>query len=313
MAVTANMIEAAYARIRSYLRYTPVVEIDGNALGIDQPVSLKLEQLQHSGSFKPRGAFNAVLSKNIPTAGVVAASGGNHGAAVAYAAATLGVPVKVFLPEFTVPVKAERIRGLGAEIEVVGKEFTKTLTAAQNHATNTGAVVIHPYDEVETVAGQGTLGLEIEQQLPELDTLMLSVGGGGLIGGIAAWFENRIRIVCVESTGTATLYTALESGPEAAITPSGIAASALGATRVGTIGFGLVRRFVKRAVLVTDADIVEAQARLWNAARVFAEPGGVTALAALTSGAYKPAAGERIGVLICGANADPSWFMSKTT
>ena len=309
--ITANDIESAYTRIQSYLRYTPVIEIEGDALGVTHPVSFKLEQLQHTGSFKPRGAFNALLAKDIPSAGVVAASGGNHGAAIAFAAGTLDIPAKIFLPDFTVPVKIERIRSFGAAVEVTGSEFTQTLSAAQDYAAGTGAVSVHPYDELETVAGQGSLGLEIEKQLPELDTLLVSVGGGGLIGGIAAWFEDRVKIVSVESEGTATLFTALKSGPDAEITASGIAASALGASRVGTIVYPTLKRSVKQAVLVSDRDIIEAQRRLWSAARIIAEPGGVTALAALTSGTYKAAIGENIGVVICGANADPSWFMNQ--
>ena len=310
--VTVNAIEAAYTRIRPYLRYTPVIEIEGNALDIAHPVSLKLEQLQHTGSFKPRGAFNALLSKEIPPTGVVAASGGNHGAAIAFAAATLDVPATIFVPDFTGHIKIERIRSFGANVEVSGSEFTQTLSAAQDYAAETGAVSVHPYDEFETVAGQGSLGLEIEKQLPDLDTLFVAVGGGGLIGGIAAWFEGRVKIIAVESAGTATLFSAMQSGPDAEITASGIAASALGATRIGTIGYAIAQRLVDQAVVVSDADIIDAQQRVWDAARVFAEPGGITALAALTSGAYHPAIAERIGVVICGANADPNWFLSQT-
>ena len=307
--VTSSDIRAAHDRIRPYLRTTPVAEIDGRSLGLNYPVFLKLEQLQHTGSFKPRGAFNALLSSTRPDAGVVAASGGNHGAAVAYAAGVLGMPARIFLPEFTVPVKVERVRGFGASAEIVGSEFTQTVAAAQNYAFDTGALTVHAYDQPETVAGQGTLGVEIEQQLPELDVLLIAVGGGGLIAGITAWFEDRVKIVAVESEGTATLAAALKDGPDAEISASGIAASALGAQRIGAIAYDLARQFLHRSVVVSDDAIVDAQQRLWAAARVLAEPGGVTALAALTAGASTPESGERVGVLICGANAEPDWFM----
>ncbi len=307
--ITATDIKTAHDRIRAYVRTTPVVEIDGPALGLGHPVSLKLEHMQHTGSFKPRGAFNALLSGSLPDAGVVAASGGNHGAAIAYAAGVLGVPAKIFLPEFTVPVKVDRIRGYGATVEIVGTEFTQTLAAVQDYANNTGAITVHAYDQSETVAGQGSLGVEIEQQLPDLDVLLISVGGGGLIGGITAWFDGRVRIVAVESEGTATLATALQNGPDAEITATGIAASALGAPTIGAICYDLAKRLVHQSVTVSDAAIVEAQRRLWAAARIVAEPGGVTALAALTAGAYQPDPGEKVGVLICGANAEPDWFI----
>lgn len=306
--IARSDIESAYERVQSYLRRTPVLKVEGEALGISSPIVLKLEQLQHTGSFKPRGAFNALLAKDIPPAGVVAASGGNHGAAIAYAAGVLGVPARIFVPEFAGQVKIERIRGFGAEVVVTGGRFAETFQASRDYEAQSGAVLVHPFDEFETVAGQGTLGLEIEQQMPELDVLLVSVGGGGLIGGIAAWYGNRIKIVAVESEGTATLATALANGPDAEITPSGIAASALGAPRIGAIAYEIMRDRVEQAILVSDLDIVDAQRRLWSAARLVGEPGGVTALAALTSGAYRPAAGERVAVLICGGNADPGWF-----
>lgn len=306
--ITASDIRAAHDRIGPHLRTTPVVEIDGPSLGLSHPVFLKLEQLQHTGSFKPRGAFNALLSNTCGRAGVVAASGGNHGAAVAYAAGVLGIPARIFLPEFTVPVKVERVQGFGASTEIIGVDFTQTVAAAQAYADRTGALTVHAYDQPETVAGQGTLGVEIERQLPDLDVLLIAVGGGGLIAGIMAWFENRVKIVAVESEGTTTLAAALEGGPDAEISASGIAASALGAQRIGAIAYDFARLFLHRSVVVSDEAIVDAQRRLWAAARVLAEPGGVTALAALTTGAYLPEPGERVGVLICGANAEPDWF-----
>jgi len=307
--ITVGDIRDAHLRIRPHLRDTPVVELGGRALGLEHPVVLKLEQLQHSGSFKVRGALNALLGQPIPEAGVVAASGGNHGAAIAYAAGVLGVPARIFLPEFTPATKMERIRAFGASTRVVGSQFLQTVAAAEEHARTSGALAVHAYDQPETVAGQGSLGLELERQVPDLDVLLVAVGGGGLLAGILAWFEGRVKVVAVESEGTATLASALRSGPETAITVSGIAASALGAQRIGAIAFELAGRWLHRSVVVPDAAIVEAQRRLWRAARLFAEPGGVTALAALTSGAYRPEPGERVGVLLCGANAEPDWFL----
>lgn len=310
--ITPADIEVAHARIANHVRRTPMLSLEAAALGIDAPVGLKLEHLQHTGSFKIRGAFNALMQADVPPAGVAAASGGNHGAAVAHVARALGHPARIFLPTLASDVKIRRIRDLGAEVEVVGDVFTETLAALDRWKEASGAITVHPYDQAETLAGQGTLGREIEQQAPDLDTLLISVGGGGLIAGIAAWYGDRIRIVAVESESTATLATALRDGPDVAIAPGGIAASALGAATIGAMPYAILRDRVRDAVLVSDEDIVEAQRRLWDAARLIGEPGGVTALAALTSGAYKPSEGERVGVLICGGNAEPDWFERAT-
>ena len=208
-------IADAHTRIKPHVRRTPVLELEAGALGLGHPLVLKLEQLQVTGSFKARGAFNALLARPVPSVGVAAASGGNHGAAVAFAARAMGHPARVFVPDWADPVKAERIRGFGAEVVAVPGSFEKTLAALEAFVAETGALAVHPFDQPETLAGQGTLGREIEEQCPGLDTLLVSVGGGGLIGGIAAWYDRRIRIVAVETRGTATLAAALAAGPDA--------------------------------------------------------------------------------------------------
>lgn len=214
----------------------------------------------------------------------------------------------MFVPEYAEPTKIARIRGFGAEVVVVGDRFSATVAAAREHGGHTGAVLVHPYDDRETVVGQGTLGAELEEQMPDLDVLVVAVGGGGLIGGISAWYGTRIRIVAVESAGTPTLATAWDGGPEATTEVSGIAASSLGAPSIGSICYGMVRERIERPILVSDAEILDAQRRLWAAARLIGEPGGVAALAALTSRRFTPQPGERVGVLVCGGNADPNWF-----
>ncbi len=299
-------IEAAHGRIRDYVRRTPILELEAGAIGTPGPLTLKLEHLQHTGSFKPRGAFNSLLSRDVPEAGVVAASGGNHGAAVAYAAQTLGIAARIFVPELAGKVKIARIGTYGAEVVVTGGAYAEALEAAEAWERETGAISIHAYDQPATVAGQGTLGREIEEDAPALDTLIVAVGGGGLIGGIAAWYAGRVRLIAVESEGTATLNQALAHGPETEIEVGGIAASALGASRIGRIAYDLARRHVADSLLVSDAEIAAAQRLLWEQARIVAEPGGAAALAALASGRYRPADGERVGVLICGANTDPA-------
>ena len=303
-------IADAHTRIKPHVRRTPVLELEAGALGLGHPLVLKLEQLQVTGSFKARGAFNALLARPVPSVGVAAASGGNHGAAVAFAARALGHPARIFVPDWADPVKAERIRGFGAEVVAVPGSFEKTLAALEAFVAETGALAVHPFDQPETLAGQGTLGREIEEQCPGLDTLLVSVGGGGLIGGIAAWYDRRIRIVAVETRCTATLAAALATGPDAVIAPEGLAAGSLGAPRIGALPYAILAERVAAALVVSDAELVDAQRRLWEAARIFAEPGGVTALAALTSGRYRAAPGERVGVLVCGGNADPGWFVA---
>ena len=303
--VNREDIERAAARIGGMVRKTPVVRVDGEAFGIEGDLTFKLEQLQHSGSFKARGAFNRLLSAPIGPAGVVAASGGNHGAAVAYAARRLGFRAEVFVPEISSPAKVRFIRECGAAVTVVGRSYAEALEASTVRAQESGAVVVHAYDQPEVVAGQGTVGREIEDQAPGLDTLLVAVGGAGLIGGVAGWYEGRTRVVGVEPEAAPSLYSALAAGEPVDVETGGLAADSLGARRVGRVGFSVVQRFVERVVLVDEAPIREAQRRLWDSLRLIVEPGGAVALAALLSGSYRPEPEERVGVLLCGANTDP--------
>jgi threonine dehydratase len=271
-------------------------------------VDLKLECLQHSGSFKARGAFTNLLERPVPEAGVVAASGGNHGAAVAYAAMRLGHKATIFVPEVSPPAKLERIRSYGAELIVGGARYAEALAASERFAEETGALQIHAFNQEETLVGQGTLGLEIESDLPDIDTLLVAVGGGGLIGGIAAWFAGRIRIIAVEPEGAPTLHRAFEAGRPVDAPAEGIAADSLAPKRVGEMMFPIAEAFVERSILVSDDDIIAAQKALWNRVRIISEPGGAAAFAAVLSGRYAPEPGERVAVLVCGANANPATF-----
>jgi threonine dehydratase len=289
--------------IRPHVRATPVVELRGGELGLgDFPVTLKLELLQHSGSFKARGAFANLLMRKIPAVGVVAASGGNHGAAVAYAAMRLGVPAKIFVPTVTSPAKVARIRAYGAELAIVGDLYADALAASETWIAQTAALPLHAYDQTETLLGQGTLGMELAEQAT-VDTVLVSVGGGGLIGGVAAWFAGSVKVVGVEPEAAPTLTEALKAGRPVDAPAGGIAADSLAPRRVGELMFPIARAHVARVVLVSDEAIRRAQEVLWSAVRIVAEPGGAAALAALLSGAYAPAAGERVGVVICGGNS----------
>lgn len=301
--INRELIAANAHLIRPYVRRTPVVEVDGADFGLG-PVSLsfKLELLQHTGSFKARGAFMNLLRRTVPPAGVVAASGGNHGVAVAYAAMKLGVKAKVFVPGIASSAKMELIRSYGAELVVSGERYADALAESEAWAAQSGAMPVHAFDQAETLLGQGTVGLEFEEQCPQLDTLLIAVGGGGLIGGIAAWYAGRIKIIGVEPTAAPTLRRALEAGRPVDAEAGGIAADSLAPRRVGELMFPIARRYVEQAVLVTDEAIREAQESLWRALRIAAEPGGAAAFAALTSGCYRPVAGERVGVLVCGGN-----------
>jgi threonine dehydratase len=281
------------------------MHLEAGAWGIDGHLVLKFEQLQHTGSFKTRGAFNRILSNQVPKAGVIAASGGNHGVAVAYAAQQLGYPAEVFVPEVCPPVKVQRLRDYGAQVTLVGATYAESLEASQIRAARTGALVVHAYDQPEIVAGQGTLAYEFAQQVPDLDTVLVAVGGGGLIGGIAAWFEGNVRVIGVEPASAASMAAALQAGEPVDFEVGGIAADSLGARRAGTLAFSLLKQYVDRVILVEDENIREAQRTLWNDLRIVAEPGGATAAAALISGLYRPAPGERVGVVICGGNTDP--------
>ncbi len=301
--ITRERIAATERLIHPHIRRTPLVEADAADFGLDPGRLLfKLELLQHSGSFKARGAFANLLLRQVPAAGVVAASGGNHGAAVAYAARRLGKPATVFVPGITSPAKLERIRGYGADLVVVGDRYADALAASEARAAATGALPVHAYDQAETLSGQGTIGMELEADAPGVDTLLVAVGGGGLIGGLAAWYGGRIRIVAVEPEEAPTLHAALAAGEPVDAPAGGIAADSLAPRRVGALAFAVLRRHPPVSVLVPDADIRRAQAALWSGLRIVAEPGGAAAFAALLSGRYRPAPDERVGVLLCGGN-----------
>jgi threonine dehydratase len=306
-----STITAAANRVSQYIRRTPVIEIDGSSLSLSYPVKLKLELLQHSGSFKPRGAFNRLLNAKIPEAGVITASGGNHGAAVAYAARTLGVKAEIFVPAATPATKVNRIAGYGARVVQGGEAYADALTASRARQAETGALEVHAYDHADVLAGQGTVGLEFQQDAPELTHILVAVGGGGLIGGIAAWYETAAEIICVEPEACPTLTTAMLVGRPVDAPVSGLAADSLGARQVGVLMFPIAQAFVTGAVLVTDESIANAQRVLWEQTRLIAEPGGATALAALLSGRFVPPEGARVGVVICGGNTDPGKVVSS--
>lgn len=291
-------IEAASRRVAPHVRRTPTVDLEVPDLG---RVEVKLENLQHTGSFKARGAFNALLSAPVPASGVVAASGGNHGAAVAYAAARLGIPATIYVPELAGPTKIGLIRAQGADCVVVPGLYADAAAHAQDHAQRTGAMQIHAYDAPATVAGQGSVMREWEAQGLQADTVLIAVGGGGLIAGALGWLGGRRRVVAVEPELAPTLNRALAEGPDARVSVGGIAANALGATQIGQICYGLAKGAVT-SVLVEEAAIAQAQRALWQSLRQLVEPGGATALAALMSGRYRPSPGERVAVLVCGGN-----------
>ena len=304
--VSRGDIEGAAARLGDRVRVTPVVSPGGGAFGLAHDLTLKLELLQHTGSFKPRGAFNRVLSADVPEAGLIAASGGNHGAAVAYVARALGLPAEIFVPETTSAVKLERLRHFGIEPKAEGALYDDAQAAATARAGETGALMVHPYDHPAVVAGQGTVGRELERAAPELDTVLVAVGGGGLIGGIASWYGDRVKLVSVEPETSQCLAAALAAGEPVDVPVSGVAADSLGARRIGDVPFVAARAHVDEAVVVPDEAIVAAQRALWADLRIVAEPGGAAALAALIDGAYRPATDERVGVVVCGANVDPA-------
>ncbi len=301
--ISRQAIEQTRTRIAPYLRVTPVLTTGAASLGGPAvPLSLKLELLQHAGSFKARGAFASLLLREVPPAGVVAASGGNHGVAVAYAASQLGVPAHIFVPTVSSPAKIDRIRRCGAQLTVTGERYADALAASETCALSTNALQVHAFAQVETILGQGTLGLELAEQAPELDTVLAAVGGGGHIAGIAAWYRGSVRVIGVEPGLAPTLYNALAAGEPVDAPMGSVAADSLAPKRVGTLTFPIAKAFVERVVLVDDDDILRAQAALWDAARIVAEPGGATALAALLSGAYTPAPGERVAAIVCGGN-----------
>jgi threonine dehydratase len=310
--VSPDDVAAAHALIAAHIRRTPILETPSPIA--DAPaISLKLECLQYSGSFKARGAFHNLLTRPAPAVGCATASGGNHGAAVAYAAGKLGVKARVFVPEIATPAKVAKIKAYGAEAIIGGSSYAEAQERCDAYVVESGALSIHPYDAPETVAGAATVALEWEEDLrrlalPALDTVLVAVGGGGLISGVAAWFAGRIKIVGVEPEGSRALYAGLEAGAPVDVPVKSIAADSLGAKRVGGLNFDICRRLVGEVALVPDEAIVEAQRRLWTEVSIIAEPGGAAAFAALMSGAYHPTKSERVGVLVCGANADPTNF-----
>jgi threonine dehydratase len=301
-------IQDAWRRIARYVRRTPEMAMEEGAWGIDARILLKLECQQHTGSFKPRGAFNCILSSTVPPAGLIAASGGNHGAAVAYAAQQLGLPAEIFVPTISPAAKVERLRQYGANVTVTGRDYAEALAASKERAAQTGAFPVHAYDDPHVLAGQGTLAMEWELQVRGLETVLIAVGGGGLISGVASWYQDRVRVIGVEPERAPTLYKALEAGKPVDVDVSGVAADSLGASRAGDLVFPIAKAFVDQVVLVSDEQIVAAQKTLWQKLRIAPEPGGATALAALLSVAYKPQPGERVGVVICGANTDLAGF-----
>jgi threonine dehydratase len=332
-ALTRAAIAATYERIRPHVRRTPIIEVDAADFGLQsRPLVFKLELLQHTGSFKPRGALASLLSRPVPAAGVVAASGGNHGLAVAFAARKVGLRASIFVPSVAAAIKRERIREMGAELIIAGERYADALVASREFAARTGALEIHAYDQPATLLGQGSVGLEIEEQCrigparadanapraadlersedaaTGLDTVLVAVGGGGLIGGMSAWFERRVRLIAVEPRAAPTLYRALEAGHPVEAEAGGIAADSLAPRQVGALMFPLAQKFVEQCVLVEDDAIRESQRVLWRVLRVAAEAGGAAAFAALLGGAYKPAPGERVGVVLCGANTDAVSF-----
>jgi threonine dehydratase len=306
--IQPNDVEAAAQRIAPHVRVTPILPLEPRAFGSAAQLTLKLELMQHTGSFKARGAFNRILSAQVPDAGVIAASGGNHGAAVAYAARQLGHVAEIFVPERTPDIKVERLRRYGARVVLSGASYAEAYAASRQRAAQSGALEVHAYDQPEVVAGQGTLGRELEAQAPDLDTVLVAVGGGGLIAGVAAWYASRVRVVAVEPERCPTLYSAVEAGAPVDVEVSGVAADSLGARCIGRLAFDVAQQHVHSVVLMSDEEIRASQRALWDSLRILAEPGGAAALAGLRSGKYQPAPGERVGVIVCGGNTDPSRF-----
>jgi len=289
--------------IQPYVRRTPVIETEAAYWGLGRFTAIfKLELLQRAGSFKTRGAFANLLMRAVPAAGVVAASGGNHGVAVAYAAQRLGKPARIFVPGIASPAKIARIRECGAELSVSGERYADALAESERWAGSTGALQVHAFDQLETLLGQGTLGLELEEQVAKIDTLLVAVGGGGLLGGIAAWYGGRIRLIGVEPEAAPTLTRALAAGHPVEAEAGGIAADSLAPRKVGELMFPLAQRYAERVLLVSDEDIRTAQRRLWDTLRIVTEPGAAAPFAALLSGRYEPRAGERVGIVLSGGN-----------
>ncbi len=301
--IDRDHIATTYGVIRPFIRRTPTIEIDGADFGLGSfRAVLKLELLQHAGSFKARGAFANLLLRDVPPAGVVAASGGNHGVAVAYAAQRLARPAHIFVPSVASAAKIQRIRECGAHLVIAGERYADALAESQMWACQSGALQIHAYDQPETLLGQGTVGLELEAQAAPVDTLLVAVGGGGLLGGIASWYAGRVRLIGVEPATAPTLTAALAAGKPVDAEAGGIAADSLAPKRVGDLMFPIAQRHVDRVLLVSDEEIQAAQQTLWDSLRLVTEPGGAAAFAALLSTRYQPREGERVGVVVCGGN-----------
>jgi threonine dehydratase len=301
--LTPEAVAAVESRIRPYVRCTPVISIDRADFGLPAgPLALKLEQLQHSGSFKARGAFANLLLRDVPAAGVAAASGGNHGAAVAYAAGVLGVPARIFVPEVSSAAKISRIRGYGADLVIEGATYSDALAVSQQWVAASGAMPVHAFNQAETVLGAGTLGLELRRQAADATTVLAGVGGGGLLAGIATACDGQVRVVGVEPEGAPTMTEALAAGRPVDAATGSVAVDSLAPRRVGELTFSLVSQRVDSVVLVSDEAILQAQQALWDALRVVGEPGGCAALAALLSGRYVPEPGESVAVVVSGAN-----------
>jgi len=316
MSISADDILLAARRLDGHIRRTPVMPLETGSFDLPAQLVLKLESLQHAGSFKVRGAFNALLAASeraagVPAAGVIAASGGNHGAAVAYGAKSLGHRAEIFVPEVANPAKIQRLRDFGAKLHIGGASYAEALQACQARQRETGALSVHAYDEPAVLAGQGTLARELQEQAPELDTVLVAVGGGGLIGGIAAWYAtsgnaHSPNVIAVEPEACPTLHNALAAGHPVDVEVGGIAADSLGAKRIGTLMFDIARHAIASSLLVSDDDIRRTRHLLWRDFRLAVEPGGATALAALLSGRYTSRPGEKIGVIVCGGNTDPT-------
>lgn len=297
-------VEAAWRLIQPHVRRTPAIELPAGAIGVAAPLALKLESLQVSGSFKGRGAFHKLLASKVPAAGIIAASGGNHGVAAAYAARALGHKAEIFVPTIASPAKVARLKSCGAVVHQVGAVYAEARAASEKRAAETGALMVPAYEDEVVFAGAGSVALEFAEQA-RFDTLLIAVGGGGLIAGCATAVGERIKIVAVETEGTPTLHEALRAGHPVDVKISGIAADALGASRIGVPNFAVAQKLVRQSVLVGDDVVRAAQRLLWEELHVVAEPAGATGLAALMCGAYRPAPGERVATLICGANTDP--------
>lgn len=307
--ISRKEVEAAWALICPHVRRTPALTLTAGSFGVTAPLALKLESLQLSGSFKSRGAFHKLLASKVPAGGIVAASGGNHGAAAAYAARALGHKAEIFVPTIAAPAKVARLRSYGAVVHQIGAVYAEARAASEKRAAEIGALIVPAYEDEVVFAGAGSVALEFAEQAA-FDTLLVAVGGGGLIAGCAAAIGEKTSIVAVETEGTPTLHEALRAGHPVDVAISGIAADALGASRIGTPNFELAQKIVKRSVLVSDDAVRAGQRALWDDLRIVAEPAGATGLAALMSGAYKPAAGERVATLVCGANTDPGSITS---